>query len=184
MPPMLKIGIDFPDPGRFGGSFSGGPGGNRVKDFYGRSMQIVVDDIIRGIASRVGVDGAPFPRLELSTIMRKLHDHQLVDKGLLSDPFTYEQINGWRQGQGEITIKPLTAPVEAARKTKSGKWTTRARRGAARDTPRNEVGYYLQIEGLDNGKHFYFFGISQDAQAKIMQIIEVLVLEAMAEAAK
>jgi len=142
------------------------------KPFYQAAMGIVVRDIVEGIASSRAIDGGAFPALERSTVMRKLHSKPLVDKGLLSDEFTYQQLNQAANDSATITIKPLTAPVRAARKTKKGRWTTRAAKGATRDTPRDIVGFVLQVEGLKNGKHFNFFGISKDAEGEILDLMQ------------
>jgi hypothetical protein len=152
---------------------------SKKKDFYADAMKLIVDDMIRGILERMDVTGGSFPSLEPETILRKLHDRPLVDKGLLSDPFTYEQTNQWKNDAGTITIKPLTAPVEAARKTKAGHWTTRAKKGATRDTPRDQVGRYLQIDGTKRGKHFYFFGISKYAEADVVDLLDILIDECL-----
>jgi hypothetical protein len=151
---------------------------NRSKEFYDKAMQWVVEDIVRGIIARKGVDGARFPDLEESTIVIKGHDKPLIDRGLLSDVFTYAQVNEHKRGFGQITIRPLTAAKKPRGSTK------RAKAGTARDKPRDEVGYALQVEGLKNGKHFNFFGISLDAEEKIMALIEIMVEDALKDIAK
>lgn len=132
--------------------------------FFGDSLDIIVDDIVEGIARRKAVTGGDLPPLERSTKLRKLHDHQLVDKGLLIDKYTYEQKNQWRQDHGTVSIKPLSI---------------------AGDKARNKVGYALQIDGVRYGpgkqliKKFFFFGISKDAEAKIMELLGTIIESAM-----
>jgi hypothetical protein len=152
----------------------------KQQPFFAAAMEIAVNEIVEGIAASRSITGGSFPALARSTVLRKLHDKPLVDKGLLSDAFTYEQINKWRKGEGIITVKPLTAPTQAARKTKSGRWTTRAKKGAARDTPRDKVAFYLQVEGLKNGKKFVFFGISENARSRIDALVSEVVADALA----
>jgi len=152
--------------------------GNASKRFYDKAMQWVVQDIVRGILARKGVDGARFPDLEQVTIDLKGHDRPLIDRGLLSDEFTYAKVNEWKRGYGEISIRPLTAAKKPRGSTK------RAKPGTPRDTPRDVVGYALQVDGLKNGKHFNFFGVSLDSEEKIMALIEVMVEDALAEVAK
>lgn len=129
------------------------------KRFYSDGMEIIVDDIVEGIAQRRAITGGDLPQLEPETIARKLHDHQLVDKGLLSDPYTYQRLNQWRVDKGIVTVKP---------RTKGG------------DLPRNEVAAGLQLLGVGRKrKKFFFFGISKDAVNKIMALAGEIMLEAL-----
>jgi len=140
------------------------------EDFYAAAMLAVVRDIIQGIETGMDVTGSFFPMLEPETIARKGHARPLIDKGLLRDEFTYQMKNKWRTDSGEVTIKPLTR----AGKTKAGI--------KIRDIPRDEVGTYLQIDGIDSksGKKFFrFFGISVDASKVILALIDQIVLESL-----
>lgn len=146
------------------------------KKFYLEAMDIAVDDIIEGITRRKAITGGDLPQLEPETIMRKMHDHQLVDKGLLSDGYTYQRLNQWRLDTGRITIKPLTA----ATVNKSNYRQTRADKGAPRDRPRDEVAYDLQMIGVGKKKKkFLFFGISKDAEGKILDLAGELIQKAL-----
>jgi hypothetical protein len=140
------------------------------RNFYETAMKMVVQDIIKGIQERKDIAGARFPPLSPVTIELKGHDQPLVFRGLLSQEYTYEQVNQWRLDRGEITIKPLTAAVE------------KGRRGSPRDTPRDEVGYKLQIEGVPSRqghKYFRFFGISREAEEEVTALIDQVVTEAL-----
>lgn len=146
--------------------------------FYGDGLKIIVDDIIEGIIRRKAITGGDLPPLEPETIMRKLHDHQLVDKGLLSDEYTYQRLNQWRMDTGKVTIKPRTAAVV----NKSNYRQTKASKGAERDMPRDEVGYKLQVTGVmakGKRKYFRFFGVSKDAERKILDLAGDLIQQAM-----
>lgn len=146
--------------------------------FYRDGLKMIVDDIIEGIIRRRAITGGELPRLEPETIMRKLHDHQLVDKGLLSDEYTYQRLNQWRMDTGKITIKPVTAAIV----NKTNYRQTQAAEGVARDMPRNQVGYKLQVTGVKskNGtKYFRFFGVSKDVEIKILDMAGELIQKAL-----
>ncbi len=163
--------LQVPDFEKFGELFD-------KKRFYSEGLEIIVDDIVEGIARRKAVTGGDLPPLEPETIMRKLHDHQLVDKGLLADPYTYQRTNQWRVDTGKVTIKPLTAPVT----NKNNYRNKRAKNGTERDMPRDEVGYKLQQTGVKSKrgmKYFRFFGISRDAEGKILMLADRLIEEAL-----
>lgn len=97
----MKGGLDIPS---FTKAFAA-----KRKDFYGTAMKMVVEDIVTGILAQRAATGGRFPTLADSTIARKGHDRSLIDKGLLSDPYTYEQLNRWREDMGIISVKPLSA---------------------------------------------------------------------------
>lgn len=145
--------------------------------FYETAMQLVVADILAGIAQSKAISGGSLPSLEPSTIAAKGHEKPLVDKGKLSDEFTYRRVNMYRADKAEITIKPVTAPASRKpKKTKSG----RNARGQAQDTPRDQVAFYLQVEGVGRKKKkFPFFGISQDAGAEIISLVDDIVARAL-----
>lgn len=139
------------------------------KGFYAAAMRAVVRDIVKGIKAQTDITGGRFPALEPETIARKGHAAALIDKGPLSTEYTYQQLNQWRKDRAEITIKPITRVV----KTKNG---------SRRDTPRDEVGRYLQIDGIDTKsghKKFLFFGISRDAEDTILDLIDTITQEAL-----
>lgn len=157
---ILKV----PNFAAFGKTFAA----NR-KVFYERAMKLVVADIVGGIKAQVDITGNSFPTLEPETIARKGHAAALIDKGLLSDEWTYKMVNQWRKDTGEITIKPLSKTI----KTKSG---------SRRDTPRNEVAGHLQIDGIDTKsgkKYFRFFGVSVKASDEINELIGKIVQESL-----
>jgi hypothetical protein len=135
------------------------------KDFYDSAMNVVIEDITRGIVNQVDITGGSFPALEPETIRRKGHSMALIDKGLLYKPSTYSKLNQHRQDRAEIGVKPVSK---------------------SKDTPRNEVGEHLQINGVKSKsglKKFYFFGISRDAEATILGLHDILVDEALRYAA-
>lgn len=131
------------------------------KDFYAAAMKLIVDDITRGIQNGIDATGSSFPELEPETIRRKGHSQQLIDKGLLRDPWTYQQLNAWRNNTGTISIKS---------RSKGG------------DMPRDKVGSKLQLEGVNSKrgkKFFYFFGISKDAEDLVVILFDKVVQEAL-----
>ena len=159
------------------------------KPFYAAAAKIVVLDIVEGINAHRGMDG-PFPALEESTIKKKGHNMQLIDRGLFGDFDTYNIINQGNNDSATITIKPLSKPREIIRKLKSGKWTSRGRsapRGSTAaqkqefrkknyDAPRDFVGFVLQSEGVGKKKkHFNFFGISKDSEFEILELMQDVV---------
>ncbi len=183
----------------------------RQQAFFELAMQLVVEDVVEGINAHRSIGGGALPPLEESTIKRKGHNMQLIDRGLLGDIETYETVNNYRAGNGTITIKARSAPRQILRQKSGGGWTTRGKRGPSRtkvsegasgytiaaaaaadraayaqhrrsnyDTPRDAVAYYLQVEGTKTGKHFEFFGISQDVSARITDLIEVIIADSLA----
>lgn len=164
MTEALVTFTDIPDFSKFGKAVAA-----KRKDFYAAAMLAVVRDIVKGIKAQMDITGGRLPALEPETIARKGHAAALIDKGLLSDEYTYLRRNKWQKDTGEITIKPLTRVV----KTKNG---------SRRDTPRNHVGRVLQIDGIDTKsghKKFVFFGIYQDASKTIMELAERIVQESL-----
>jgi hypothetical protein len=137
----------------------------RRKVFYETAMLLVVADIISGIKKDIDITGGSFPALEPETVLLKGHAKALVDKGLLTDEFTYQKLNKYLIDSAEITVKPVSS--------KSGK---------KRDTPRNKAGVQLQIDGVDSksGKKFFnFFGVSKDAADGINALFDVIVQECL-----
>lgn len=131
------------------------------KDVYAAALKLVVDDITKGINNGVAVTGGGFPSLEPETIRRKGHSNALIDKGLLRDTWTYEQLNQWRQNYGQITVKD------------------RSRGG---DTSRKRVAQFLQMDGIrskSGQKRFFFFGISRDAERDILMLFDKYILNAL-----
>ena len=147
---------------------------SRRKEFYEESLKLIVQDIVDGIKAGEDMTGGSFPALEPETVARKGHGRPLIDKRLLSSLGIYRRTNKYTQNHGTVAIMPAQAQK---RDTVTGK--------TERDTPRNEVGRQLQIDGIDSKsghKHFYFFGISKDAVDTIMGLVDEIVqdsLEAM-----
>jgi hypothetical protein len=161
--PLVEI-LQVPNFAAFGKTFAA-----KRKDFYAQAMAMVVADIVGGIKAQVDATGHSFPALEPETIERKGHAAALIHRGLLSDEYTYRMVNQWRKDMGEITIKPLTK-------------TIKTKKGSRRDTPRNEVAGYLQIDGIDTKsgrKHFRFFGVSLKAQEEVGALIERIVMQSL-----
>jgi hypothetical protein len=148
---------------------------SRRKQFYEESLKLIVQDIVDGIKAGSDMTGGSFPALEPETVARKGHGRPLIDKGLLSSLGTYARTNKYTQNHGTVNIKPVYAALKS----------TTTGNVAQRDTPRNEVGRELQIDGIDSKsghKKFYFFGISRDAVDTIMGLVDEIVqdsLEAM-----
>lgn len=140
------------------------------KQFFLEAMEIVTDDIIKGIEQRMDATGKAFPALEESTIKRKKSDHPLIHRGALKDAYTYKRQNNWRKNEGVISVKPITRTVKGKRKT-------------YKDTPRDRVAFYLQVEGVkpkDKARKFYrFFGISNDASLLVLDKIDALIDKAL-----
>jgi hypothetical protein len=161
--PLVEI-LQVPNFAAFGKTFAA-----KRKEFYQQAMALVVADIVGGIKAQVDATGHSLPALEPETIERKGHAAALIHRGLLSDEYTYRMVNQWRKDMGEITIKPLSK-------------TIKTKKGSRRDTPRDEVGKYLQIDGIDTKsgrKHFRFFGISLKAQQEIGELIDRMVSQSM-----
>jgi hypothetical protein len=170
----------------------------RSKAFYEQAMTLIVRDIIDGINAHRAIGGGSLPSLEESTIRKKGHNMQLIDRGLLGDTDTYDTQNNYRKDEGVITIKPRSAPREILRKTVKGKWTTRGRsapRGSSDaekqfrkdnyDTPRDEVALYLQVEGVGPKRNkFQFFGISQDASQEMIDMMGAMIVESLQAVSK
>jgi len=131
------------------------------KNFYAAAMELVVGDIVRGIESGQQIQGGSLPSLEPETIAKKGHSQPLIDKGLLRDPFTYQKNNQWRINTGTITIKG---------------------RSIGGDMPRDKVGAKLQLQGVSSRrgrKFFSFFGISRDAEADVLTLLDEMILGAL-----
>ena len=145
----------------------------KKKDFYATAMLLIVKDIVTGIKEQHDITGGSFPALEPETIQLKGHDKALINKGLLSDEYTYEQVNDWRNDNGQITIKPISRALTRIN-TKGYK--------NPRDTPRDEVGVKLQIEGVESKsglKLFMFFGVSKDAGEQVTKLMGQIAEEAL-----
>lgn len=144
----------------------------RRKAFYDLAMTLVVQDITDGISAGVDATGSGFPSLEPETVQRKGHGRPLIDKGLLSAMDTYRRENAYKEDRGYVSIR---AAYRAEKSTKTGKI-------GQRDAPRNEVGYKLQIEGVDSKrgrKYFRFFGITKEAQETILQLVDEIIQNAL-----
>lgn len=166
---MANITMQVPNFGKFSAEVKA-----RRKEFYAAAMTAVVRDMIKGIQDRKAITGGAFPALEPETVALKGHDRPLIDKGLLTDEFTYQQVNKFLIDTAEITIKPRTRTITKGNKKK----------GIAKveDTPRDQVGVELQINGIDSkhGKKFFrFFGISMDASQEIMTLADTIVQESL-----
>lgn len=187
----MKLSIDWgsppPDLSRFSQLFQA-----KKELFFRAAMSYIVKDVVQGILARKAITGGSFPQLADSTVARKGHDKALVDKGLFSDEYTYDQLNRWREDQGIITVKPVTAPAEnrwgllsraikgiAATEKDGGFHRYSSGDRSERDTPRNRVASYLQETGLPNGKKFMFFGVSKDSEDTIMAMIDIMVEETL-----
>lgn len=156
-----RVDIIPPDFRKFEKAFS-----KRRKDFFDAALQLVVSDIVKGIKTDKSMIGGSFPALEPETIAKKGHSRPLIDKGLLSDEYTYKKLNQWRTDRAELTIKPLSRALAAG----------------VRDTPRDQVGVELQIDGIDSKsgrKKFFFFGISQDASDKMNLVLNRIIEESL-----
>jgi hypothetical protein len=157
--------VKIPNFAGFSKAFDG-----KKKDFYEAAMLQIVRDIVEGIKAGKDATGAGFPSLEPETITKKGHSQPLIDKGLLSDEFTYQRLNKWRVNSGEVTIKPRTRSRPSDRGGKES------------DAPRDEVGRHLQIDGVDSKrgkKYFRFFGITDDSSKTIMALIDEIVTECL-----
>lgn len=131
----------------------------KKKAFIEVSMQIITEDITRGIEAGQAISGGPLPALEPFTIMKKGHGRPLIDEGRLKSTETYNQVNSWRIGFGKITIKPIRAAI----------------------------GEELQIDGISYGpgkrkkKYFNFFGISRDAAGRMNDLLDSIMSDVLKE---
>lgn len=161
--PFVRV-LQVPNFPSFGKAFAA-----RREKFYKKAMAAVVLDIIEGINRQEDATGGQFPALEPETIKRKGHANALIDKGLLRDRYTYEELSHWRNDWAEVYVKPLAR-------------TIKTRNGSRQDTPRDQVAKALQIDGIDTKsgrKYFRFFGITKNAEAQIMEMIDLVVQESL-----
>lgn len=150
---------------------------SRARAWYIAACNLIIDDIVQGILSGKAVTGGALPQLEQSTIKKKGHDKPLIHRHALSDTSTYSAFYEARNNTGIVRVRPVTKATKTTT-TKTG--NTRAQRGSPRDTRRDYVAYYLQVEGVGKkGKKFYFFGISKDAEEKMVNSMADIVADAM-----
>jgi hypothetical protein len=103
-----------------------------------------------------------FPELSPTTVDIKGHEKPLIHRGLLTDSDTYSMDYDTSAARGTIGVKPVSAQTEDGP-----------------DTPRDQVAYSLQIEGVkyrkNKYKFFRFFGISKDAETDINAMIDAVI---------
>lgn len=107
------------------------------------AQNIIIPDIIRGIDNSMAISGGALPANEPATIIRKGHDRQLVETGLLRSSFYWKS-----QGKNKVKIS-----INVVRK-KIG--------GYLQDG-------IMTKKGL---KQYLFFGISKDANDGAMRYIK------------
>ena len=121
----------------------------------------IINGIVRGIRTGVDVTGRGFPALEPETIAIKGHSTPLQHRGLLMNSYTYDAENDWRNDRVKITVRSISY------------------RG---DTPRSIVADELQNRGIQSKrgkKYFYFFGISKEAEDRILKLKTDFILNSL-----
>ena len=114
---------------------------------FKRAGQTVAFDLKHGIDINEDIAGGKFPELEPETINRKGHEQPLIDLNVLRRCFA---VKVEKKNWVTIFIQDKGTP------------------------PRNKVGYYLQVEGLETKsghKNWMLFGISDRARKKIWRDI-------------
>jgi len=112
--------------------------------------KIIIPDIQKGIHARVAIDGGRLPKNEPATIARKGDDRPLIETGTLLGSLLAQEKGKYRV---MVTLGP----------------------------ERKEIGKYLQVDGIKtkHGLKFYkFFGISKDAEIKIINFALDLIRKA------
>ena len=125
-----------------------------TKTFEDIADKIIRPDIRFGINRGIGIDGAPFPPLEPSTIAAKLGARKSARK-----------TGGLKQAglasSGKQTLVDTGTLRESFEQETIKRNHVRVRIGG----DRAQVGYFLQIAGVGKKKKkFNFFGISQRAE--------------------
>ena len=128
--------------------------------------KIIRPDMRFGINRGIGIDGAPFPALEPSTLAAKLGARSSARKsgGLKKSGLA---------SSGKQTLVDTGQLRDSFESEKVKRNHIRIRIGGNRQ----QVGYYLQVAGVGKAKKkFNFFGISQRAEfqaiAKMMQTLK------------
>lgn len=114
---------------------------------FKRAGETVAFDMRHGIDANRDIEGNRFPDLEPETINKKGHGQPLIDLNVLRRCFAVKVI---KKNWVSIFIQSKGEP------------------------PRDEVGYYLQVEGLETKsghKNWMFFGVSDRARKKIWRDI-------------
>lgn len=127
---------------------------------FKRAGETVAFDMRQGIDMNRNIFNNRFPSLEIETVNRKGHEQPLIDLNVLRRCF--------------------------AVKVKQKNWVTIFIQDKG-TPPRDEVGYYLQVEGLETKsghKNWHFFGISDRARKKIWKDITNEIRRILASARK
>lgn len=128
---------------------------------FKRAGLTVAMDMKHGIDTNKDISGNRFPPLADATIFAKGHEQPLIDLNVLRRSFA---VKVEKKNWVTIFIQDKGTP------------------------PRDEVGYRLQVEGVEQKtglrKHFMFFGISDRARKKIWRDITNEIRRILASARK
>lgn len=121
------------------------------------AKQVIIPDMRLGINRGIGIDNRPFPKLEASTIARKAGIRKKVRK---IAPLKDVGLAGARGGTQTL--------VDTGELRDQAMEQTTVKRNHVKiflDTGRDQIGRFLQIQGVGKKKKkFHFFGISQRAE--------------------
>ena len=132
-----------------------------IKQYYEDIGIVIINDIVAGIRYGRDMKNGRFPALEPETIAAKGHADPLQHRGLLMNTYTYNAENDWRHDRVNVTVNNVSF------------------RG---DTPRNIAAKDLQDRGIDSKrgkKYFYFFGISEESEDRIVKLKTELILNSL-----
>lgn len=122
-----------------------------TKEFM-KAGEIIVSECRRGISTNRDITGNRFPPLADATIFAKGHERPLIDLNVLRRSLVKEGVK--KVAKNHVTVEIIDKG----------------------EPPRNEVAYYLQIEGVEQKtgarKHFMLFGISEKSEKRIWAMVK------------